>query len=240
MGSDHREALEAIDRRTDVDELRSFLMALVQAETFGTPDRSHPALPGARGADRATPAGTGEGTEGACQDALPDGILRSSCPFHRHNRARSHRGLQQHHKMSAANKISPLARHRAIRVDPAAVVVMKTGASLVEFAIILPVFALMLFGMIQFGLAFAGWDELRNAVQASARDVALDGSLCSSVPMTASQCETAIENNIGTPVGTTGPPTVTLYYNSVPAMGPWWPSCVRRLRCRASRGTSGT
>ena len=37
MGSDHREALEAIDRRTDVDELRSFLMALVQAETFGTP-----------------------------------------------------------------------------------------------------------------------------------------------------------------------------------------------------------
>ncbi len=35
MGSDHREALEAIDRRTDVDELRSFVMALVQAETFG-------------------------------------------------------------------------------------------------------------------------------------------------------------------------------------------------------------
>jgi tight adherence protein C len=37
MGSDHREALEAIDRRTDVNELRSFLMALVQAETFGIP-----------------------------------------------------------------------------------------------------------------------------------------------------------------------------------------------------------
>ena len=37
MGSDHRQALEAIDRRTDVDELRSFLMALVQAETFGVP-----------------------------------------------------------------------------------------------------------------------------------------------------------------------------------------------------------
>jgi tight adherence protein C len=37
MGADHREALEAIDRRTDVDELRSFLMALVQAETFGVP-----------------------------------------------------------------------------------------------------------------------------------------------------------------------------------------------------------
>ncbi|MGA3218799.1 MAG: type II secretion system F family protein [Acidimicrobiales bacterium] len=35
MGADHKAALEAIDRRTDIDELRSFLMALVQAETFG-------------------------------------------------------------------------------------------------------------------------------------------------------------------------------------------------------------
>ncbi len=45
----------------------------------------------------------------------------------------------------------------------------ENGASLVEFAIILPVFALMLFGMIQFGLGFAGWDELRNTVQNGAR-----------------------------------------------------------------------
>ena len=48
------------------------------------------------------------------------------------------------------------------------------GASLVEFAIILPVFVLMLFGMIQFGLGFAGWDELRNAVQTGARLAAND------------------------------------------------------------------
>jgi Flp pilus assembly protein TadG len=45
----------------------------------------------------------------------------------------------------------------------------EAGASLVEFAIVLPVFALMLFAMIQFGLGFAGWDELRNAVQTGAR-----------------------------------------------------------------------
>ena len=39
----------------------------------------------------------------------------------------------------------------------------ESGATLVEFALILPVFAVMLFGMIQFGLAFTGWDQLRNA-----------------------------------------------------------------------------
>jgi tight adherence protein C len=35
MGASHHEALEALDRRTGVPELRSFVMALVQAETFG-------------------------------------------------------------------------------------------------------------------------------------------------------------------------------------------------------------
>jgi tight adherence protein C len=35
MGADRVERLEAIDARTDLPELRSFLMALIQAETFG-------------------------------------------------------------------------------------------------------------------------------------------------------------------------------------------------------------
>jgi len=37
IGATQREALEAMDRRTGVDELRSFLMALAQAEDFGVP-----------------------------------------------------------------------------------------------------------------------------------------------------------------------------------------------------------
>jgi hypothetical protein len=49
------------------------------------------------------------------------------------------------------------------------------GAALVEFALVLPVFALMLFGMIQFGLVFAGWAQLRNAVQTGARLASVGG-----------------------------------------------------------------
>ena len=48
------------------------------------------------------------------------------------------------------------------------------GAALVEFALVLPIFALMLFGMIELGLAFAGWSSLRNAVQTGARLASVD------------------------------------------------------------------
>ncbi len=95
----------------------------------------------------------------------------------------------------------------------------EAGATLVEFALILPVFAVMLFGMIQFGLAFTGWDQLRNAVQNSARSVSSGGAVCSGASSTA-DCESAISTNIGTSVGTNGLPTVALYYNAVPTNGP--------------------
>lgn len=61
----------------------------------------------------------------------------------------------------------------------------ERGSTIVEFALLLPVFSLMLFGMIQFGLAFYGWDAVHNAVQAGARLAAIgqteyssDGSSC--------------------------------------------------------------
>jgi hypothetical protein len=44
---------------------------------------------------------------------------------------------------------------------------------LVEFALVIPFFAIMLFGMIQFGIAFAGWAAVRNVVQNGARLAAI-------------------------------------------------------------------
>lgn len=52
----------------------------------------------------------------------------------------------------------------------------SSGSTIVEFALLLPVFSLMLFGMIQFGLAFYGWDAVHNAVQTGARLAAIDQS----------------------------------------------------------------
>jgi len=45
----------------------------------------------------------------------------------------------------------------------------ERGTALVELALVLPVFALMLFAIFQFGLLFTGWAQLRNSVQAGAR-----------------------------------------------------------------------
>ena len=46
MGGERTESLEAIDDRTDVPELRSFLMALIQAERFGVSIGSILQVPG--------------------------------------------------------------------------------------------------------------------------------------------------------------------------------------------------
>jgi Flp pilus assembly protein TadG len=96
----------------------------------------------------------------------------------------------------------------------------EDGATLVEFAIILPVFALMLFGMIQFGLAFAGWDELRNAVQTSARLAANSQAIPSNPncgqpdPGSNLICQVAL--SIGAPVDTAPTPVDTLPLSETP------------------------
>jgi len=94
----------------------------------------------------------------------------------------------------------------------------ESGSALVEFALVVPLFALLLFGVIQFGLAFGGWASVRASVQSSARLIALDDpgqpshSPCDALnaaknikpvpnPYTAEMfCEIAYE--IGAPVGT--------------------------------------
>lgn len=50
----------------------------------------------------------------------------------------------------------------------------ESGASLVEFALVLPVFALLLFGLIDFGLVFGSYITMRNGVEAGARSATVD------------------------------------------------------------------
>ena len=44
-----------------------------------------------------------------------------------------------------------------------------SGAALVEFALVFPIFVMMLLGMVQLGLSFAGWSSLTASVQRGAR-----------------------------------------------------------------------
>lgn len=103
-----------------------------------------------------------------------------------------------------------------------------SGTALVEFALVLPIFALMLFAMVQFGLAFTGWAQLRNAVQTGARmastdDLASAGNGCG-VPGHYSpdtqQMVCEIENLIGSPVGTAGAAEVGLYLTDLSGAPP--------------------
>lgn len=76
----------------------------------------------------------------------------------------------------------------------------EEGASLIEFALILPIFALLLFGFIDFGLIFGGFITLRSDVNAGARDASVDyvSAACQSAsnPML---CQ--IEDQIGSLTG---------------------------------------
>jgi Flp pilus assembly protein TadG len=49
----------------------------------------------------------------------------------------------------------------------------ERGQTMAEFAVVLPVFALLLFGVIQFGIAFNNYLALTDAVRAGARTAAV-------------------------------------------------------------------
>ena len=65
IGTGRMDALRALADRTDVDELRSFVGAMVQADSFGIPIASVLRIQSTRAADQAQPAGRGAGPEGA-------------------------------------------------------------------------------------------------------------------------------------------------------------------------------
>jgi len=69
------------------------------------------------------------------------------------------------------------------------------GSVLVEFALVFPIFAIMLFGMVQFGVVFNGWTSLRNSVQTGARLGSINelGSDCASA--TSGSCTTCPQGN---------------------------------------------
>jgi Flp pilus assembly protein TadG len=53
----------------------------------------------------------------------------------------------------------------------------EEGQTMVEFAIVLPVLCLLLFGIIQFGILFNNYLTLTDAVRAGARKAAVSGPL---------------------------------------------------------------
>ncbi|WP_436795471.1 TadE/TadG family type IV pilus assembly protein [Actinospongicola halichondriae] len=63
----------------------------------------------------------------------------------------------------------------------------EDGAALVEFALVLPLLVLFLFGIVQFGLAF----DMKQSINAAARE----GSRTAAIPVsTVSQVEDSVEN----------------------------------------------
>lgn len=78
---------------------------------------------------------------------------------------------------------SPLAKVRQV-IARRRTTSADDGASLVEFALVLPVFALLLFGLVDFGMVFGGFVSLENQVNAAARAVSINrlASSCVSAP----------------------------------------------------------
>jgi len=62
----------------------------------------------------------------------------------------------------------------------------ESGAAAVEFALILPVFLLILFAILQFGLLFSVQSSMANAAREEARRIAMDGGSLNGRDVTAS------------------------------------------------------
>jgi TadE-like protein len=124
------------------------------------------------------------------------------------------------------------------------------GSVIVEFALVFPIFAILLFGMVQFGFVFNGWTSQRNSVQTAARlgsindlesDCTAGGcgnckqgndALTAGVNLDTANMICTVSDLIGQPVGITGSPeidllvqngllTVCSQVQAEPLAGPW-------------------
>ena len=93
-GASRADAMRALEQRTNVPELRSFVLAILQADTFGVSIGRVLRAQADEMRDQAPPAGPGEGPEGAGEDAHPDGVLHLPRAVRRGARPRRH----QHHR----------------------------------------------------------------------------------------------------------------------------------------------
>lgn len=95
--------------------------------------------------------------------------------------------------MSRSIGVRTLRRSRKHRGDD--------GASLVEFALVFPLFLLLLCAMVDFGLVFAGDTQLREAVNSGARLAAVAGPTDASCASATNPMACTILDRIGNPPG---------------------------------------
>ena len=112
----------------------------------------------------------------------------------------------------------------------------QSGQALVEFSLILPVFLMLLFGLVDFGRGFYTWQMVTNAAREGARaaavqsdsatiDAKLYGSFCSAWP-TPSSCAldttkmTVTKTNIQGPRGAQTTVAVAYTFTYVTPIGP--------------------
>ena len=104
----------------------------------------------------------------------------------------------------------------------------ERGAVLVEFALVLVVFAAMFFGMLQFGLLFAGDDQMRNRVQTAARMVAtgsfadrpVDCGIARDYALATQRVVCGVLDLMGRPLGASGQVSVAVEFSK--ATGAAW------------------
>jgi TadE-like protein len=90
-----------------------------------------------------------------------------------------------------------------------------SGQGLVEFALVLPILATLLFGIIQFGITFGAYNGLINSVREAARY----GSVCIGGPITCGPNTLTYLTGTkipGSVFGYKGTPTATIQYQTYP------------------------